>query len=160
MRQPPPWPQGRFPDGLSIQDAWVLSYTGWYRHFLSMQPCLDYAARRWAESMVDATLGVVWWVPLDHDSRRQQRLNEGFARLKERFSRELAHWSPVAEEHTRILEPASPESDSPAIDGDAASSMESALRPRACGHLHAVEAYPQNRPSPQPQAAQMDLFGF
>lgn len=92
MPEPSCWPGGEIPGGLSAQEQWILSYAGWYRHYLSMQLVQDHLATRWAESMSDAVVGAAWFSPFSHSPEKHQRLKEGFARLKATFLSDRSGW--------------------------------------------------------------------
>jgi hypothetical protein len=104
MPEPLPWPKGRFPDGIPVRDRWLLSYAGWYRYYLSMQPKVDHHATRWAEAMADAAVSA-WWFSGASGDRKIQRLQEGFAKLKETFLAQQGAWVQLALEHSQVPEP-------------------------------------------------------
>ena len=107
MPEPLPWPKSRFPDGLPVRDRWLLSYAGWYRYYLSMQPKVDHHATRWAEAMADAVVSARWFSGAA-GGRKMQLFQEGFAKLKETFLAQQGAWVQLALDHTENQESVPP----------------------------------------------------
>lgn len=103
MPEPLPWPKGSFPDGLPVRDRWLLTYAGWYRYYLSMQPKVDHHATRWAEAMADAAVSARWFSGASSD-RKIQKLQEGFTKLKETFSVQQGAWMKLAQDYSETPE--------------------------------------------------------
>jgi len=137
MNEAPLWPRGRLPAECSVQESWVLSYAGWYRYYLEMQPVRDHLALRWAESMADAVVQGNWFFPYSPSPDRYQRLKEGFSNLQAVFRSDRDTWLRKAWELTErdIPDPCDSEFE-----------------------VLVIHEAPQN-PSIQTPVGQLDLFG-
>ncbi len=124
---PPLWPgTRRVPAedpfaGRTRQDAWLLAYAGWYRHYLRMQDTHDHRARAWAHDMVEAVLTPRWWGLSSRDPdapKPETRLREGFRRLRQTFESQAEIWLQRAAESLQTEDPDDPLAKTPTVSAD------------------------------------------
>ena len=159
--KPPVWPgcrpvSNKDPyNGLSEQEAWLLTYAGWYRHFLGTQEKQDRLTEGWAHKMVEATLspawyGVAYWMP---DTKRSKHLREEFLNLRQDFDRDSKDWLARAAQwqSPQGIDP-DPEPSLKAIAVDQEQSVRTDQQPDA-------EDQGQTAGTDHQSDAQLDLFG-